>query len=139
MRGYEAYQQQTPSWTRIEMLIAAYDGVVSRLTKANELIVGGDEQAAQPLLVRAQRIITELYAGLDLKYGEIPENIRKIYLFALSRIGLGDELDLDAAINVITTIRAALYDIRDEAIELERNGLCHPTDHNARVLEKVMA
>ena len=45
MRGFDAYQTQKnkPSWTRIDMLLAAYDGALSRLKEAQTLLEKGDE------------------------------------------------------------------------------------------------
>lgn len=135
MNPYKAYQQQdTPNWTRIDMLIAAFDGVTSRLKKAGDHIKKNEEIKAQVLLVRAQRIVCELYAGINLEYGDIPKNMRRIYLFVLSKIGLGDSLDLNAAIEAMSTIRSGFLDIRDEAVKLERSGAWQTVDHEPRTL-----
>ena len=55
MRRLDAYQQQSPNWTRIEMLLAAFDGVMDRVRLAQELIAANDTWKAQPYLLRAQR------------------------------------------------------------------------------------
>ncbi len=116
------------------MLIAAFDGVTSRLKKAGEHFKKNEELKAQVLLIRAQRIICELYAGLNLEHGEIPKMMRKIYVFVLGRIGLGDKLDLEAAISAMSTVRAGLLDIRDEAVRLERSGAWHTVDREPTTL-----
>lgn len=140
MRGLDAYKTQTPNWTRIDMLLAAYDGVLSRLRQVKEILArGGGDAEIQPLLIRSQRIVTELYSGLDLQYGDIPKNIQKLYIYVLSVIGLGPTLEIDSAIQVLDTIRQALSSIRDEAADLESRGLCHPVDHDKRVLQYVTA
>ncbi len=118
---YDAYQL-TPNWTRIEMLIAGYDGTIQRLRKAVGHLRDGREDLAAPLLIRAQRLVTELYAGLDLQHGVIPQNVQKIYIFVLGAIGDGSIEDLDTSINSLETIRSALDSIRDEANQLERCG-----------------
>lgn len=135
MRALQAYQQQdTPNWSRIDMLIAAFDGVTSRLKKAGEHLKKNEELKAQVLLIRAQRIICELYAGLNLEQGEIPKKMKSIYLFVLERIGLGDKLDLEAAISAMSTIRSGFLDIRDEAVRLERSGAWHTVDREPTTL-----
>jgi len=135
MNAYKAYQQQdTPNWTRIDMLIAAFDGVTSRVKKAADHLRRQEDLKAQVLLVRAQRIVCELYAGLNIEHGDIPKNMRRIYLFVLSRIGLGESLDLEAAVDAMTTIRAGLADIREDAIRMERTGAWHTIDREPTAL-----
>ena len=41
------------------MLLAAYEGTISRLETAQSLIEQGEETRAQPLLLTAQRLILE--------------------------------------------------------------------------------
>ena len=135
MKALQAYQQQdTPNWSRIDMLIAAFDGVTSRLKKAGDHLKKNEELKAQVLLVRAQRIICELYAGLNLEHGEIPKNMRRIYLFVLSCIGLGDKLNLEAAIDAMSTIRSGFVDIREESVRLERSGAGHTVEREPTTL-----
>ena len=134
MNQLDAYRQ-TPNWTRIDMLIAAFDGTIARLQRAAELLSKDPEDSdAQLLLIRCQRIVCELYAGLDLEHGQIPQNMQQIYLFVLSRIGIGDTLDIDAAINVLMPIREAFDAIRDEASSLERTGVWSGVDKDAETL-----
>lgn len=134
MSPLDAYDQ-TPNWTRIDMLISAFDGAIKRLQQAAELLSKNPKDVdGQALLIRCQRIICELYAGLDLEHGEIPQNMQRLYLFVLSRIGVGDELDIDGAVSVLLTIREALEAIRDEASALERTGVWSGVDKDARTL-----
>lgn len=134
MSPLDAYAQ-TPNWTRIDMLIAAFDGTVQRLNRAAELLKQNpDDAEAQSLLIRCQRIVCELYAGLDLEHGDIPQNMQRLYLFVLSRIGIGDELDIDGAVSVLQTVREALESVRDEASALERSGVWNGVDKDAETL-----
>lgn len=122
MRRRDAYQQSIPNWTRAEMLLAAFDGVIQRLRDAQDLLAKDQHVKAQALLLRAQRIVLELYSGLDLRHGEVPENMRKLYLFVLHCIGFGETLNLSAALDVLGIIRDGLEHIREAADELERRG-----------------
>ncbi len=135
MNPLDAYQQQTPNWTRIDMLIAAFDGTIARLKRAADLLQkNAEDMEAQALLIRCQRIVCELYAGLNLEHGEIPKNMQQLYLFVLSRIGLGDKLEIDAAINVLMTIREGLGAVRQDAMELEKSGMWDGVDQDASSL-----
>lgn len=138
MRRLDAYQQPAPNWTRIEMLLAAFDGVIQRLQAAQELIVANNSWKAQPLLLRAQRIVLELYSGLDLRHGEVPNNMGKLYLFVLHCIGLGESLNLPAAIEVLGIIRQGLNDIRETAKDLERRGQVPQAPSETHVLQNVV-
>jgi flagellar secretion chaperone FliS len=134
-----AYAQQTRTWTRIEMLIAAYDGTISRIEQARELLEKGETLKAQPLLLRSQRIVLELYAGVDLNGGTIPENMQKLYLFVLNCIGMGPSLDLPAAVDILRNIRSGLDSIRDQANQLERSGQLAPVNEHSQLLRHIVA
>ncbi len=116
------HDQQTPNWTRIEMLLAAFDGVIERLQAAEAHLAKNEELKAQPFLVRAQRIVLELYSGLDLTHGAVPENMRQLYLFVLNNIGLGESLNLPDAIEILGIIRGSLESVRVSANQFERTG-----------------
>jgi flagellin-specific chaperone FliS len=120
------------------MLLAAFDGVIQRLQAAQELIVANNSWKAQPLLLRAQRIVLELYSGLDLRHGEVPNNMGKLYLFVLHCIGLGESLNLPAAIEVLGIIRQGLNDIRETAKDLERRGQVPQAPSETHVLQNVV-
>ena len=135
MRRLDAYQQQSPNWTRIEMLLAAFDGVMDRVRLAQELIAANDTWKAQPYLLRAQRIVLELYSGLDLRHGEVPDNMGKLYLFVLHCIGMGESLNLPAALDVLEIIRNGLNEVRDTANDLERRGLVPHAPYQTHILQ----
>ena len=49
MRRSDAYKQHSPNWTRAEMLLAAFDGVIQRLQLAQDLL-------DQEEILKAQRL-----------------------------------------------------------------------------------
>ena len=130
MKRLDAYAQPAVRWTRIEMLLAAFDGTISRLQEAHDLLEQGETFKAQPLLLRSQQIVLALYQGIDLRFGQIPENMQKLYLFVLNCIGMGTKLDIPAALNILQTIRGGLESIRDQANEMERSGNLAPPKKN---------
>lgn len=137
MKRLDAYVQQSPNWTRVEMLLAAFEGVIQRLQVAQELVAADQTWKAQPLLLRAQRIVLELYSGLDLRQGEVPQNMSKLYLFVLNCIGMGESLNLPAAIDVLAVIRDGLNGIRAQANELEHRGQVPHAPYQSHVLQDV--
>jgi flagellin-specific chaperone FliS len=108
------------------MLLALYDGAIERIGQARASIGRGDLGAATPLLVRSQRIVAELLAGLDFRYGELPRHLQRLYEFVLHSISLGKTTHLDAALRVLRTLREGLAGIRDEGALLERSGEIPP-------------
>lgn len=139
MKRLNSYAQPEVRWTRIEMLLAAFDGTISRLETALQLIEQNEQERAQPLLLAAQRLVLALYEGIDLRHGEIPANMQKLYLFVLGCIGVGASLDLPAAIKILKTIQSGLQDIKQTAVEMERRGDVQPVTEQPRLLRNIVA
>jgi len=139
MRHLRAYSEQ-PSvrWTRIETLLAAFDGVIAIIEQVQGPLAE-DELLKTRQLLTAQQLVLALYEGIDLRHGEVPENMQKLYLFVLSCIGMGPKLDLPAALQIMQTIRSGLLSIRDEANDLERRGDVSPVTQDAQLLRHLIA
>lgn len=128
MNARDAYkQQQAAGWTRIDMLLALYDGAIARIEQARQALDRGDPSAVG-LLLRSQRIVAELLASLDLQHGQVPRDLQRLYAFVLSCISRGTTQDADAALEVLRTLREGLATIRSEAVRLERSGAIPPVD-----------
>ena len=63
-------QQGTAGWTRIDMLLALYDGLIDRLERAAAALGADDASAAGPLLMRAPTTVMELVAGVNTEAGD---------------------------------------------------------------------
>jgi flagellar secretion chaperone FliS len=96
-----------------QLVLMLYDGVLAAVTRAEQALEGGhlDLEAAHHELSRAQAILSELSATLDLERGgQIAGNLAALYEFCLHRLveanlrkdpaGLGD-------------VRAVVADLRD--------------------------
>ena len=125
-------EQQTVGWSRIDLLLALYDGAMDRLERARHALASGDRTTAAPLLVRSQRIVVELIACLDFRYREVSQNLHRLYLFVLHAIGANNP-DIDAALRVLNTLREGLQGIRCEAIQSERSGTIPTVGEAARL------
>lgn len=139
MKRLDAYAQPAVQWTRIEMLLAAFDGTISRLETAQSLLEQGESIEAQQLLLTSQRLILALYEGIDLRYGETPANMQKLYLFVLGCIGVGEKLDLPAALKVLKIIQGGLRDVKEVAKDMERRGQVSPVTEDPRMLRNIVA
>ena len=137
MNPYLAYKNsQNPAWTRIEMLLALYDGAIERLETAAAALRQNDAAKARPLLNRAMAIVAELAAGLDFRYGEVPFNLLRLYEFAIRCIGVQSVEKVEAALRVLRELREGMLGIHDEAVQLERDGLVPPVNtlHRMQVI-----
>jgi flagellin-specific chaperone FliS len=121
------------------MLLAAFEGTISRLEAAKALLDQNKQLEAQQPLLMAQRLVLALYEGIDIRYGEIPKNMQKLYLFVLGCIGVGKQLDIPAAIKVLKIIQGGLLDIKDTANEMERGGQLSPGPEASQVLRNIVA
>lgn len=139
MNPYRQYRKPEPTagWTRIDLLLALFDGALARLDKAEAALVAGDPTAALPLLVKAQLILAELAAGVRLDGGneETGTNLLRLYEYATHELRQPRLDGVRRARGVISTVRAGFEAIRDEAAELERTGRLQSADR----LQMVMA
>lgn len=127
LNPHDAYRRHKDTGaTRIELLLALYDGAISRLETARDALLRQDQAAVAPALLRAQRILVELLAGLDLSYGEVPQNLHRLYTFVLRSIAAGSGDEINAGLGVLCTLREGLLEIRSEAVALERSGTIPP-------------
>ena len=134
MNPYLAYQNnQNPAWTRIDMLLALYDGAIGRLEAASAALLLNDAVKAGPLLERSLAIVAELAAGLDFRHGELPVNLLRLYEFAVHCIATRTVGKVEDALGVLRELREGMLGIRDEAVRLEREGLIPPANTVGRM------
>jgi flagellin-specific chaperone FliS len=129
MNPYAAYaKQQTVAMTRIDMLLALYDGAIERLEQALVALQKNDSASAEPLLIRAQLIVGGLASGLDLSQGDLPINVLRILEFAAAGICTRKAERIEGALKVLRTLREGFEEIRPGALALERNGTVPAVD-----------
>lgn len=125
MNPYLNYRRNEPStgWTRIDLLLALYDGALERLDRAEAAIRAGAVSAAIPLLARVQLIVTELAAGVRPEVNpEVARNILHLYEFVAHQL-CEPRLDrIASARKILRTLREGFEGVRAEANELERTG-----------------
>jgi flagellar protein FliS len=111
--GQQQYKKtQVATVDRGRLIVLLYEGAISFLTKAKASIADNDVPGCCNLINRAQDIIDELNASLNMDQGgDIAANLRKLYLF------MGDQLvqakikgtgeGLDEVIRMLTTLNDA--------------------------------
>jgi len=88
MNGIGAYKEATVgTQSRGRLIVMLYDGAIKFLKLAIQELEAKNYAAKGQYINRAQDIINELSAVLDLEAGgEIAENLRKLYLFMGRRL-----------------------------------------------------
>lgn len=134
--GQQQYRKtQVATVDRGRLIVLLYEGAISFLTKARAAQNDGDVPKACNLINRAQDIIDELNASLNLEEGgDIATNLRRLYLF------MGDQLvqakvegrgePVDGVIKMLSTLNDAWREAvaKPEAQEvLSRRGAPNST------------
>jgi len=88
MKGIAAYQDNSVTTQRKDRLIVLlYDGAIKFMNLAIKELQAGNLQTKGQYINKAQDIINELNAVLDMKAGgEIASNLRKLYCFMHRRL-----------------------------------------------------
>lgn len=102
----------------IDLVVMLYDGLLQSLDKAKEAIEARNLEEQNHHLLRAQRILSELSAGIDLdKGGEIGSNLMSIYAFCMARLV---EANLQDRVEPVLHARRVLAPLRDAWAEASR-------------------
>jgi flagellar protein FliS len=131
MNGYQTYQkqQQSVGGTRIDLLLALFDGAIRRSIQAEDLIRAGKQPEATALLAKVQLIVSELAAGVrtdvDTTNGE---NLLRLYEFVVHQLSLARVESVAQARKILQTLHEGFESIRKEAVELERRGALASSD-----------
>ncbi len=120
---HSAYRQSTAtSWTRIDMLLALYDGALFATQHAKQAVRQGDATALARHQPHSQRLITELIAGVDVEQGELARNVHRLLMFCLMQTTGRSAEEWAAAVSILKQLREAFMQIRDEAARMEHSG-----------------
>jgi flagellar secretion chaperone FliS len=129
-RTYQQQQQQPTGWTRIDMLLALYDGAIDRLRQASAMLKVNDREKATPLIARSQLIVSELAAGVRVDVNEeMGTNMLRLYEFVIYQLSQGQVKNLEDAIKILRTLREGFETIRGEAVQMERTGQLAAADN----------
>ncbi len=138
MNPYQKYaqNQQVAGLSRIDLLLALYDGALARLTKAEMALTNGDVPVATPYLCKAQLIVTELAAGVRLDVDEqMGTNMLRLYEFVVHELKTPRLESVRNARKILTTLREGFEGVREEANRLEKSGQLVAADRMQMVLE----
>jgi len=88
MKGFEAYQDTTvTTQSKGRLIVMLYDGAIKFMKLAIKELEAGNWEAKGKYINKANDIINELNAVLDMDAGgEIATNLRKLYMFMSRRL-----------------------------------------------------
>ena len=109
----DAYQSQTVETASPARLVSLlFNGALLQIGRARTAIESRSIEHAHEHLIRAQAIVTELSASLNMKDGgELANRLAALYDYCTARLVAAnvhkDPSFLDAAVDVLTTLRDA--------------------------------
>jgi flagellar protein FliS len=113
----QAYREASVMTASPEQLVVMlYDGAGRFLTQAGGAMLGGTWLQASEKLSRAEAIIDELLATLDMEAGEIAERLQAIYVFCKTRL---IEARLERDPGRVDQVARLLAELRDAWAHIE--------------------
>ncbi|MCA1906546.1 MAG: flagellar export chaperone FliS [Desulfarculus sp.] len=130
---------QVATVDRGRLIVLLYEGAISFLIKAKTCLTEDDIPACASLINRAQDIIDELNASLNMELGgEIAANLRRLYLYMGDRLVRAkirrEEAPIDEVIRILTSLNEAWREAlaKPEAQEVLSRQPVQPTTTQAR-------
>jgi flagellar protein FliS len=113
LRAYQERSVQTA--TPEQLLVMLYDGAIRFLAQATVAMSDGDLERANVRLQRAEAILDELLATLDMDAGQVAERLRDLYLFCRRHLNEArvdkDHEKVDAVVGLLEELRDAFAQI----------------------------
>ncbi len=137
MNPYRGYRKSGHStgWTRIEMLLALYNGALERLDQAEAALKTGNKKTAIPLMARTQLIVSALAAGVRPGPNqEMTTNMLRLYDFVVRQLTEPELQRIIDARKILRNLRQGFEAIREEANHLERTGQIPPAEQMQLIL-----
>lgn len=108
--------------TRIDLLLALYEKAIHHLKQAQQALEQQDRATAVPLLIQAQLIVHALVLGVDSQYGELPQNMLRLYEFVLHCLSCNEAGKVADALRILIILHEGLAEIQPKARNLELGG-----------------
>jgi flagellar secretion chaperone FliS len=131
MKPHLAYKRQSQSaWNRIDMLLAIYDGTVQSLEAGLSALEREDAAELARHQLKATQLLVLILDGIDPDGGEVADQIRALCTFAIGQVGTLTADGWRNALDVVSTLREGFQEIREEAADLETQGVIPPLSHH---------
>ena len=103
-----------------QLVVMLYDGAGRFLRQAEGAMIGGSWLQASEKLSRAEAIIDELLATLDMDAGEVADRLQSIYVFCKTRLIEArierDAVRVDQVARLLSELREAWSQVRSPAV-----------------------
>jgi flagellar protein FliS len=98
-----------------QLVVMLYDGAGRFLRQAEGSMVDGSWLQASEKLSRAEAIIDELLATLDMDAGEVADRLQSIFVFCKARLER-DSVRVDQVARLLSELREAWAHVKSPAI-----------------------
>jgi flagellar protein FliS len=102
-----------------QLIVMLYDGAVRFLRQSAAAMRATQHEQARDRMRRAEDILDELNWTLDMSYGEIPGNLRQIYLFSKRQLVKAqleaDPVRIEAVARQLASLRESWATIAERA------------------------
>lgn len=122
---------QATSWTRIDMLLHIYDHAICALKAGMQALDRNESLDSGSLRRDAQTRVMLIVEGLDLKQGEVPQNIMRICTHILDVTCRDDACEWERCASLLEVIRSGFAEVQDEARQAEADGAIPPLEFAA--------
>jgi flagellar secretion chaperone FliS len=99
------------------LIVMLYDGAIRFLSQGAVAMRAGDRERMRDRLGRAEAIVDELNVVLDMRHGDIPAQLRSLYIFCkreLQRASLASQPErLDRIVKLLSDLRESWEQIAD--------------------------
>ena len=111
----------------LQLVIMLYDGALRFMEAGKHAMIGKDLEKQNQNLQRAQKIVVELMACLDMQQGgEVAKNLLALYTYALEQLvqaNLKDSPDgIDRSIRVFSELRESWAEV-EKSLKSKSEGL----------------
>ncbi|MBI3407999.1 MAG: flagellar protein FliS [Planctomycetes bacterium] len=114
-------QNQVYSVPRIEVVLELYERILERLAKARAALAT-DPQESRKLTNQCCMALAGLSAAVMESGADIGSQFLRLYEFVLHSLTTRTAASLQDAINVLTVLRDGFEAIRQQAVQMEREG-----------------
>ncbi|OGG46640.1 MAG: flagellar export chaperone FliS [Candidatus Handelsmanbacteria bacterium RIFCSPLOWO2_12_FULL_64_10] len=115
-------QVQIATASRGRLILMLYQGAITSLKKAVDLLEKKDYMGKGECIIKAQDIIMELNMALDMSAGEIARSLRGLYVYMYRRL-IEANLRKDAApIHETIRIMSNLYEAWEQVVTEKDDG-----------------
>jgi flagellar protein FliS len=115
----------------VQLVVMLYDGAIRFMENGRYAMEGGDLQRQNDQIQRAQRIVFELMATLNMdKGGEISRNLMSLYTYVIEQLVNANVEDKPEGIDRALKV---MRELRESWVEIERRHRMGEIDPSAEV------